>query len=573
MCLCSRRYRVRKERRVKLTTFSAVLPSLILLSTRLSLGAAVGLPDTTENIHLGLMSDVRVPNLSILAGKVDYIFGAATSAGVPPAGIYLDGYLTYDRDDSYNRTLSWFLSNHPNWIVYTCDKQTVAYEWGPPNVPIDITNSAVLNYQMQEVSSSFSSVPPGFAYNGMGWDNVSLVNWVPRCGTWQGSTWTPLYGGQGAYVDPLYVNSVVSWAQDIYTMLQTQFPGKGMTMNLSSGPTGVSNPLYVNASALYPYLDIVFDERGFTGYGSGPITDGDWENTVVNLELLNQQNKAFFLSNEWNNVPDDQSITHAQINWSLGNYLLVKGQHSYVYIYPIWQGVQGYGNFYDRPEYHVPIGHAISARYTYDGVQRRDYSGGMALVNPSSTATYTVTLPSTYTDLWGNRLSSLTMAPATAEVLLSTGSTPPLLQLNPASPGSGSGLDQTFSFSISDNSGYRALSDIAVMINATYTDGTDTCWLHYYQPSNVFQISYDNTPSSLSWQPAVALGTNLTEQNSQCSVNISGVTASGSGNTLTLSVPIIFTSSWSGMKNVYVYARDQSGATVGYTAEGSWSVP
>ncbi len=156
-------------------------------------------------------------------------------------------------------------------------------------------------------------------------------------------------------------------------------------MNLSSGPTGYSNPKYEQISGLFPYIDMMVDERSFTAYGAGPIKDADWENEVTNLEELNQQNKAFFLVNEWNNVPNDESITHAQINWSLANYLLVKGSHSYVYIYPLDNGVQGYGNFYDRPEYHVAIGSATSARYTYDGVQRRDYSGGMTLVNPSST--------------------------------------------------------------------------------------------------------------------------------------------------------------------------------------------
>jgi len=269
-----------------------LLTSLVLITAQPFFGAANGLPDTTENIHLGLVSDSKISDLSVLAGKVDYIFAAsaASSSSVPPAGIYLDGYLTYDRDDT-NKSISWFQSNHPDWIVYSCDESTVAYEFGNPNVPIDITNSAVQTYQLQEVSSAFASVPRGFAFNGMAWDNIVPLNGFPRCGTWQGSTWRQLYSG--AYIDPAFTNSIVSWAQSIYSRMQTQFPGKGMSMNLSSGPTGVSNPPFTTESAFFPYVDFVWDERGYTGYGGGPITDADWNNTTGNLELLNQQNKAF----------------------------------------------------------------------------------------------------------------------------------------------------------------------------------------------------------------------------------------------------------------------------------------
>ncbi len=144
---------------MKLIRHCAVLGTLGILSANALLWAGVTLPDTTVNIHLGLVNDSKVSNLSTLAGKVDYIYAAGTAAA-PPAGIYVDGYLTYDRDDS-NESISWFQSNHPSWVVYTCS-QSIAYEFGNPNVPVDITNSAVQSYQMQEVSKQFSSVPRGF---------------------------------------------------------------------------------------------------------------------------------------------------------------------------------------------------------------------------------------------------------------------------------------------------------------------------------------------------------------------------------------------------------------------------
>src|SRR6185312_16264752 len=63
------------------------------------------------------------------------------------------------------------------------------------------------------------------------------------------------------------------------------------------------------------------------------------------------------------------------------------------------------------------------------------------------------------------------------------------------------------------------------------------------------------------------------EQNSQCSLNIAGATAVSAGNTLTLTFPLVFKSTWTGAKNIYVYASDATGITAGYTAVGTWTVP
>ncbi len=182
-----------------------------------------------------------------------------------------------------------------------------------------------------------------------------------------------------------------------------------------------------------------------------------------------------------------------------------------------------------------------------------------------------MTLPSTYADLWGNHLSSITMAPATAEVLLSIPNTT-TIAIAGVSPNSGSSSSATFSASVSDPKGYSAVYGVHILINSTLT-GTDACWVQYYPSTGKMQLSYDNTPSSLTWQPAVALGTNTTEQNSECSVNFAGAKISGSGDTFTLEVPITFKSAWSGTKTIYVQARDQSGSTVGYSPEGIWVVP
>jgi hypothetical protein len=184
-------------------TQCVIFGALFVLCASASLKAQ-SFPNTTQGIHLGLATDSKISNASVLAGKVDYIWGASEGLALP-AGIYADGYLTYDRDDS-NKSISWFQSNEPSWIVYNCSR-AVAYEMGNPNVPIDITNPAVRSYQLQEAANTFQAHS---AYSGIGWDNVFTYNWVPRCGIYDGSTWKQLYSG--VEIDTAFMNSVISWA-------------------------------------------------------------------------------------------------------------------------------------------------------------------------------------------------------------------------------------------------------------------------------------------------------------------------------------------------------------------------
>ena len=48
---------------------------------------------------------------------------------------------------------------------------------------------------------------------------------------------------------------------------------------------------------------------------------------------------------------------------------------------------------------------------------------------------------------------------------------------------------------------------------------------------------------------------------------------SGNSNTLTVTVPITFTSGFAGNKNVYLWASSAGGQTSGYAQRGTWSVP
>ena len=67
-------------------------------------------------------------------------------------------------------------------------------------------------------------------------------------------------------------------------------------------------------------------------------------------------------------------------------------------------------------------------------------------------------------------------------------------------------------------------------------------------------------------------GSATTLQNAQCSIAVSGVTKSAAGNVLTLNVPVTFSASYAGSKNIYLFA---AGSTVnsGWQDRGDWTIP
>lgn len=366
---------------------------------------AVGssLPDTTENIHVGMSFNYNVSNPSSEAGKVDYVWGS-DYANQPP-GVYNTQYEPFDREPrGTSHDLAWFQANHPDWIEYQCDKSSVAYEFGDPNVPLDITNPAVLQYLLQTYYAPALSE----GYAGIAFDNGNLNNQQGhRCGVFRNGAWVQEFSGNSD--DSAYHSAILQWAQ--WMSGQVHALGGSFNLNFSydfSDPT--------DSNALLQMVDVLADERGFTNWGgssSNYLTENDWLANMQALEALNSQGKALFSINEEPN--SFATLTQNEVQWVLANYLLVKGAHSYVEI----TGTQEYGSLFLRPEYSAPVGHAVNAMYFSQGVYMRDFSNGKAIVNPSASQSFLVPLPTnSYTDLYGNNPGGTVTIPPDSGIVL-----------------------------------------------------------------------------------------------------------------------------------------------------------
>jgi hypothetical protein len=137
----------------------------------------------------------------------------------------------------------------------------------------------------------------------------------------------------------------------------------------------------------------------------------------------------------------DGKLVPANQNWTLANYLLIKGDHTYL------------TNEDDTistlsPHLFLPIGLASGTMQTTNEVYWRHFENALALVNPSATGTVTYTNPVSEIlyDMNGVAVSrTVTLAPATALLLLSAKMQPDGLASQASPPNDG--LSEAFPYS------------------------------------------------------------------------------------------------------------------------------
>jgi hypothetical protein len=138
-----------------------------------------------------------------------------------------------------------------------------------------------------------------------------------------------------------------------------------------------------------------------------------------------------------------------------------------------------------------------------------------------------------------------------------------------ATPSSGAGTNQTFSFTYSDQDGYADLATVVIRITDSPNNVNNSCYIAFDPPADVIGLASDNAAY---WNTAL-LGAPGTLQNSQCSIDVAGASVSASGIYLTLSLPLSFTASYAGAKNIYSYAWDIASLCSALYQLGTWAIP
>jgi hypothetical protein len=137
-------------------------------------------------------------------------------------------------------------------------------------------------------------------------------------------------------------------------------------------------------------------------------------------------------------------------------------------------------------------------------------------------------------------------------------------------PSAGSGQTQPFTGTVSSPSGNSNLAHVFALFNTTSASTTNACYIHYDPVSNLLYLADD---ASANWLGGFAPGSTGTAGNSQCSISGTGASFGTSGTQLSVTVPVTFTTSFSGVKNEYLFALDSSGVYTGWQQMGQWTVP
>jgi hypothetical protein len=136
---------------------------------------------------------------------------------------------------------------------------------------------------------------------------------------------------------------------------------------------------------------------------------------------------------------------------------------------------------------------------------------------------------------------------------------------NSVSPSSGSGGAVTFTAQFSDSGGGAALTAVALLVNASASTSY-ACYVTYSPASNLFALADNLASSSTSVIPGGG-----SAQNSQCTLNGIGSSASVSGTALTLNISLTFQPGWPGSRSVFLYASDANSNT-SFVLRGAWTV-
>jgi hypothetical protein len=151
---------------------------------------------------------------------------------------------------------------------------------------------------------------------------------------------------------------------------------------------------------------------------------------------------------------------------------------------------------------------------------------------------------------------------------LAANSAPSLGTVSPAIGYSTSNQAITFTTTYSDPNGWKNIQYAYFLIDSSI--GGARCFYAYYdQNTNKLYLRDD---ANTKWLGGYAPKSGYTVENSYVKLSCLFTTYAGSGNTLTIKWCITFKTPFSGVKNTYLYVRDDYGLSAGWTKKGDYCI-
>ena len=393
-------------------------------------GAEAPLPrwvDSSEGVHEFLTMDIAYKGQDVAikaaATRFDFIWGSSvpgawrnvSSAVVPSL------YTPYAWDAGWGGNLTWWQTNHPDWLLYKCDRTTPAY-WNmiKANVPFDMSNRDAVQFHFDQIRRSFAS-----GYKAVAADMFYLENTANACGVWRTPTnssanestapqWVQLFSGASSG-DPQWGAAQIQWAQHFRSLLHAHDPPLLLIPNYSLLGRSWNDTLL---QQLLGAVDGILDEQGYSNYAGMDSGATYFDNLLKHQTNVQQKGCAYYQINEVKNTS-----ANATRRFVVGSYLQGRNNASAVFMsFP-----QDYGEVVGRrAEFDAPVGRALGpATEPNPGCWVREFSHAVVAVNANKVNTSVCSLPLdnkrfSYEDVYGHQVegSAVQVVPVDAAILL-----------------------------------------------------------------------------------------------------------------------------------------------------------
>jgi hypothetical protein len=317
--------------------------------------------------------------------------------------LYPDTWFYFDSYAIYNPSA--FADQHPDWILRdgAGNRLFIDYAYDGTTYPqyaADISQPAFRAWWIGEASRLVAK-----GYRGVWVDDVNL-DW--RIANQAGVATVPIDRTTGA---PMTIEAWRGHFATFMEELRVALPNAEIVHNSlwAAGPEGIrdQDPAIRRQILACDWVNL---EHGFNDSG---LTGGTWIWSVsakmAFIDRVHALGKGV--------IVDDFGNGPGQPEYALAAYFLTSN------------GRDAIGNQAMTPAdwwagYDVALGEPAATRTTWNGLMRRDFSGGLALLNEPGAPTRTVSLPGAYRRIDGATVTSITLAARQGAVLRSTTAAP-----------------------------------------------------------------------------------------------------------------------------------------------------
>lgn len=316
-----------------------------------------------------------------------------------PNGLaYIDLYAIYkdsERDDRAEK--------HPEWVLKDSDGKRLFIDWGCedgtcPQWAADVGNPEFRSDFISRVDHLLARGYPGIVI-----DDVNLL-W--RISNSDGDTVTPIDPRTG---DEMTLEAWRSYVVELVELVRDTFPEAKIMHNAiwyADSPAHTDELIRRQTAA----ADWIMLERGATDGGLEGGTDK--YSLAAFMEFSDFAEAAgtgvLLLDEDANSVEEQVFNLAVYFLMSSGNDLVSTEDYPEIAPGSVWDG------------FLIDLGEALDVRSKWEGLWRRDFTGGVVLVNEPGAPARSISLEGNYTTIEGEPITTVDLGPREAVILLNT---------------------------------------------------------------------------------------------------------------------------------------------------------